>query len=137
MYVTTSRDPSAKARRFARALASFLSIPYFNRGKQKPGDEEICLVVTEDHGNPVALVKRYGEREEKLGFRLSGDLVKKVSQGRAPNVVGEAEAAGRIAGFLELEFMESADTSQGRIILVQPDRIDFMDRGEIVFRLKI
>jgi len=63
--------------------------------------------------------------------------VKKVSQGRGPNVVGEAEAAGRIAGFLELEFMESADTSQGRIILVQPDRIDFMDRGEIVFRLKI
>ena len=73
MLVTTSRDPSSKARRFARALASFLSLPYVNRGKLSLGEEETWLVVIEDHGNPAGLIKRSQEREEQLSFRLSGE----------------------------------------------------------------
>ena len=63
MFITTSRDPSAKARRFARALASFLSIDYINRGKQRPNRVDAMLVVLEDHGNPAALAKRSSEGE--------------------------------------------------------------------------
>ncbi|MBS1193149.1 MAG: hypothetical protein H6R31_83 [Methanomicrobia archaeon] len=108
MFITTSRDPSAKARRFAKALASFLSVDYVNRGKQRPDPEETWLVVTEDHGNPAGLVRRSEGREEKLGFRLSGDI----------------EAPG-VAGY------------QGRVVLVQPGRIDFLDGDKAWIRLKI
>jgi hypothetical protein len=139
MFITTSRDPSAKARRFARALASFLSIDYINRGKQRPDREETWLVVTEDHGNPAGLVKRRKENEEKLSFRLSGDLeaarIRQVAAAAA--VVGEREIALPIARFLELEWMPRVDGSQGRIVLVQPGSIEFLDWGEARLRLKI
>ncbi|MFZ2535265.1 hypothetical protein [Methanothrix sp.] len=73
MLVTTSRDPSPKARRFGRALAEFLSVPYLNRGKHSSGGEETWLVVVEDHGNTRGIVKRSIAGEELLAFRLLGE----------------------------------------------------------------
>jgi len=138
MFITTSRDPSAKARRFARALASFLSIDYINRGKQRPNRVDAMLVVLEDHGNPAALAKRSSEGEEKLGFRLSGEIGAHRLQAAAAEavVVGEKEIALLIACFLELEWMPEAGRAQGRRILVEPGRIEFLDGDNAWIRLK-
>jgi rRNA maturation protein Rpf1 len=137
MFVTTSRDPSAKARRFARTLASFLSMPYVNRGKQKPDESETMLVVVEDHGNPAGLVKRSSEGETQLSFRLSGDTQAGRLKRSAAKVAGEGIVAIPIAAFFELEWLGKATPAKGRIISVASDSIDFMDEGQSKFRLKI
>jgi rRNA maturation protein Rpf1 len=137
MFITTSRDPSAKARRFARALASFLSIDYVNRGKQRPDPEETWLVVTEDHGNPAGLVRRSGESEEKLSFRLSGEIEAARLWPAAAVVVGEEAIALPIARFLDLEWRPREDGSLRRMVLVQPGRMEFLDGDKAWVRLKI
>jgi len=137
MFITTSRDPSAKARRFARALASFLSVDYVNRGKQRPDPEETWLVVTEDHGNPAGLVRRSGESEEKLSFRLSGEIEAARLRPAAAAVVGEEAIALPIARFLDLEWRPRADGSLRRMVLVQPGRMEFLDGDKAWVRLKI
>jgi hypothetical protein len=138
MFITTSRDPSAKARRFARALASFLSIDYINRGKQRPDREDAMLVVLEDHGNPAALARRGSDGEEKLSFRLSGEIQAYRLQTAAAEVavVGEKEIALPIACFLEKEWLPEAGRAQGRRILVEPGRIEFLDGDNAWIRLK-
>ena len=70
MKVTTSRDPSAKARRLAKALARFLSLPYITRGKQNLDSIETWLVVIESYKNPSGLIKRYKGEERKLAFSV-------------------------------------------------------------------
>jgi len=136
MFVTTSRDPSSKARRFARTLASYLSLPYVNRGKQRPGEDETWLVVVEDHGNPAGLVKRTSEKVERLSFQLSGDTQARRLKKDVPKVVGEGTVALPIAQFFELEWLGEAVPTQGRIIRAASGNIDFMDEGQAVFRLK-
>ena len=138
MFITTSRDPSAKARRFARTLASFLSIDYINRGKQRPDREDVMLVVTEDHGNPAGLDKRSFKGEEKLIFRLSGEIQGRRLQLAAAEVavVGEKEIALPVACFLEKEWMPEAGRAQGRRILVEPGIIEFLDGDNACIRLK-
>ncbi|MCX6677756.1 MAG: hypothetical protein NTU95_07425 [Methanothrix sp.] len=137
MFVTTSRDPSAKARRFARALATFLSLPYVNRGKQKPGEDETWLVVVEDHGNPAGLVKRSSEKMEHLSFKLSGDTQAERLKIVVPKVAGKGMDAHPIAQFFELEWLGEAAPAQGRVIWVASGNIDFIDEGQAKFRLKI
>jgi rRNA maturation protein Rpf1 len=137
MIVTTSRDPSAKARRFARALASFLSLPYVNRGKQRTGEDETWLVVIEDHGNPAGLVKRSSEKEEQLSFQLSGETEARRLKRSVPKVAGEGMVALPLAQFFELEWLGEAVPAQGRIIWVASSNIDFIDEGQAKFRLKI
>ena len=131
--VTTSRDPSAKARRLGKVIAGFLAIPYINRGKQSLSDEEQWIVVVEDHGNPIGLAKRTAMVEELLTFRHSSDPEAKQFKKLIPSVTGSADDASRIARFFELEV--SAEPTK-RFINVSPGRIDFINEGEVVFRLK-
>ena len=140
MLVTTSRDPSAKARRLGKALASFLSAPYVNRGKQSPGDDDTWLVVVEDHGNPRGLVKRSNGLEEQLSFKVA--LEPEPAKGRSkkivPVVTGKAEEALPIARFFGLEWQEPlAQHAPGRALVVASGQIDFVDEDEAKFRLKI
>lgn len=96
------------------------------------------LVVTEDHGNPAGLDKRSFKGEEKLGFRLSGEIQARRLQPAAEEVavVGEKEIALPIACFLEKEWMAQAGRARGRRILVEPGIIEFLD-GELAWiRLK-
>ena len=131
--VTTSRDPSRKARRLGKVIASFLSIPYINRGKLGLSDEEHWLVVVEDHGNPTGLVKRTAMGEDLLAFKLSSDPETKQFKKLVPSVTGSAEDGSRIARFFELEL--STDPSR-RFINVSPGQIDFINEGEVILRLK-
>jgi rRNA maturation protein Rpf1 len=135
MIVTTSRDPSARARRFAKALASFLSLQYFNRGKQGLDEDELWLIVGEDHGNPARLVKRLGEAEEQLSFSLSGEPEGRRLCRQTPKVAGDGEFAQSVARFFELELACRTDVRSGRIIWAASDVIDFMDEGISRFRL--
>lgn len=137
MIVTTSRDPSSKARRFARALASFLSLPYMTRGKQRPEGDETWLVVVGDHGNPAGLVKRSPKNEEHLSFQISGEPEARRLKRCVPKVVGEGMIALPIAQFFELEWLGEDAPDHGRIIRIASGSIDFMDEGEAKFRLKI
>ncbi len=137
MLVTTSRDPSSKARRFARVLASFLSLPYVNRGKQSLGGDETWLVVIEDHGNPAGLFKRSSEKEELLSFRLSGESEARRLKMSVPKVAGKGAIALPIARFFRMEWLGEALPDQGRIIWVAPNTIEFIDEGQAKFRLKI
>mgnify|MGYP000854473035 CR=1 FL=1 len=135
MLLTTSRDPSSKTRRFGRALAAFLSIPYLNRGKQGFSGEETWLVVVEDHGNPQGLVKRSIAGEEMLSFRLLKEPVGGRLKRDVPVVTGPEMQAAEIAQFFELDRLESADEMR-RTISVASGRIDFMDEGKTRFSLK-
>ncbi|OPY52976.1 MAG: putative Brix domain-containing ribosomal biogenesis protein [Methanosaeta sp. PtaU1.Bin112] len=137
MLVTTSRDPSSKARRFARALASFLSLPYVNRGKQNLEEDETWLIVIEDHGNPAGLIKRAGDQTEQMSFQLSGDPEGRRLKRCVPKVAGEEMAATAIAKFFELEWHGSIAPARGRIIWVAPNALEFVDEGLAKFRLKI
>jgi len=137
MFVTTSRDPSSKARRFARALATFLSLPYVNRGKQSPEEDETWLMVVEDHGNPAGLVKRSREREEHLSFQLSGETEARRLKRGVVKVAGKGMVALPIAEFFELEWLGETSPDQGRIIWVAQNNIDFIDECQTKFRLKI
>lgn len=136
MKVTTSRDPSAKARRLGKLIARFLSLPYVNRGKQGLDDEEPWLVVVEDHGNPTGLVKRTGEGEEMLTFTLSSDPQSRQFRKLLPVVVGQKDEAAPIAKFFELGWSAGPEPAQKRII-VASGQIDFVDGGEVVLRMKI
>jgi hypothetical protein len=138
MKVTTSRDPSAKARRLGKRLARFLSLPYVNRGKMGLCDEEIWLVVVEDHGNPTGLVKRTAEGEELLCFTpVSPDHQKRQRRRLHPIVIGRKEEAEHIARFFELDYSADSLASHERTILATSERIDFVDADEIVLRLRI
>jgi len=137
MLVTTSRDPSSKARRFARALASFLSLPYVNRGKMSLVEEETWLVVIEDHGNPAGLIKRSKEGEEQLSFQLSGETQARRLKRSVTKVAGKGMVALPIAEFFELEWLGETSPDQGRIIWVAQNNIDFIDECQTKFRLKI
>ena len=125
-----------KARRFGKALASFLSLPYLNRGKQGPMEDETWLVVVEDHGNPRGLVKRSPGKEENLTFRLSGEPEAGRLKKCVPVVTGAGPDALPIAQFFELEWVELSASHQTRVLSVASGRIDFIDVGEAKFRLK-
>jgi len=119
VIITTSRDPSPGTRRYARALASFLSRPYINRGKScvSQGDEEgeSVLVVVEDHGNPSGIVKRISGEEKRICFRLSGEVQSGRMKKRAPGVCGEGSIAVPIASFFELPYLgQCAPAEVGR-----------------------
>ncbi len=136
MKVTTSRDPSAKARRLGKTVARFLSIPYVNRGKQSLDDAEPWLVVVEDHGNPTGLVKRTEDVEELLAFTLLSDTWPRQFKKILAVAVGQKDEAAPIAKFFELGWSEMPESALKRIIVVASGQIDFVDEGEIVLRLK-
>ncbi len=134
MKVTTSRDPSAKARRLGKFMASFLSLPYINRGKLSLSGEEPWLVVVEDHGNPTGLMKRTSMGEELLAFKLSSDPGIRRFKKQIPEVTGSANEARRAASFFELK--QSLEPV-GRFIKAETEHIDFINEGEVILRLKI
>ncbi len=134
MIVTTSREPSVRTRRVAKALARFLSLSYINRGKQNLGDDETWMVVVENHGNPQGFVKRTPEEEIVMNFTLSGEPKEKPMKKMVPVVQGIKEEADPVARFFEV------DTSEGpapRAIIAIPGSIEFVDEGVTVMRLKV
>ena len=133
MKVTTSRDPSAKARRLGKLIAGFLSIPYINRGKLSLSGDEPWLVIVEDHGNPTGLVKRTASGEELLAFTLSSDPETKRFRKQMPTVKCSGNEANRVASFFELR---QSPEAVGRLIDVGSEHIDFVDEGEVILRLK-
>jgi hypothetical protein len=141
MKITTSRDPSAKARKLGRLLAAFLSVPYITRGKQRLDEKETWLVVVEGHGNPTGLAKRFEDQAETLAFTIISEAVAKSRRLKSlhPMVTGKKDDALPIARFFELEWLEKppSDTAIGRNIKVASGQIDFVDEGETIFRLKI
>lgn len=96
------------------------------------------LVVLEDHGNPAALARRSSDGEEKLSFRLSGEIQAHRLQTATDEVavVGQKEMALPIACFLEKEWLPQAGRSQVRRILVEPGIIEFLDGDQAWIRLK-
>jgi hypothetical protein len=137
MKVTTARDPSVKARRLAKALAYFLTVPYVTRGKQSLSINDTWLVVVESYGNPSGLIKRIGEEETRLDFSISIEPKRNQSKQKnrsEPVIVGYGEKARSIADFLELRI---CDESQDRSIVVSSGELAFMDSGKIIIKLKI
>jgi rRNA maturation protein Rpf1 len=131
MKVTTSRDPSDRARRLGRTLARFLSVPYVTRGKQSLSGDEAWIVVVEGHGSPNGLVKRMGENEEVLNFKVSSDLIAKPMKPVRPVAVGDR----RIAKFFEIDLLEEPGAS--RVIKAEGGRLEFLDCGDLILGLEI
>ena len=136
MKVTTSRDPSVKARRLAKALARFLTRPYVTRGKQNLDPTETWLIVVERHGNPNGLIKRYEGEERELTFSVSmepqSSQIRKLKK-IMPVITGLEEEAKSVAEFFELEWSPDAI---GRIVVIAHEKIDFLNDGQVVLRLK-
>ncbi len=139
MKITTSRDPSAKARKLGKILAGFLSVPYITRGKQGLDKEETWLVVVEDYGNPTGLVKRSGDNVETLEFTISSEIPSRRLKAKRPLVTGKEDDALPIASFFGLQWrlMPAVDPAEGRNMKVASGQIDFVDEGETILRLKI
>lgn len=139
MKITTSRKPSAKARKLGKVLAGFLCVPYITRGKQGLDEEETWLVVVEDHGNPTGLVKRSGDNVETLEFAISSEIPSRRLKAVYPLVTGEEDDALPIASFFGLEWLikPTSDPVKGRNIKVASGQIDFINEGETILRLKI
>lgn len=141
MKVTTSRKPSAKARKLGKVLAGFLFVPYITRGKQGLDEEETWLVVVEDHGNPTGLVKRFRDHAETLKFTVSSEISSRHLKSIRPLVTGEEEDALHVACFFGLlrHLMPASahDSASGRSMKVASGQIDFVDEGETILRLKI
>jgi U3 small nucleolar ribonucleoprotein protein IMP4 len=134
MKVTTSRDPSAKTRRLGKALAAFLCIPYVNRGKQSLEKDDVWLIMAEEHGNPRGIIKRHGDSEEHLAFKIVIEPVSMHLRRTVPIVSGEKDDAFPIASFFELNW--SDEHLAKRAIIVASGQMDFVDNGETQFRIK-
>lgn len=141
MKITTSRKPSAKARKLGKVLAGFLCVPYITRGKQGLDEEETWLVVVENHGNPTGLVKRSGDHAETLEFTISSEISSRRLKAMRPLVTGKEEDALEIASFFGLQLCLmpafACDPIDGRSMKVASGQIDFVDEGETILRLKI
>lgn len=135
MKVTTSRDPSAKARRLGKALAAFLCVPYVNRGKQSLDQDDVWLIVVGEHGNPRGVKKRSGDEEELLAFKLAIEPTSMHLRRVVPIVTGERGDAFPIATFFGLNW--SDEQFSDRAIIVASGQMDFVDDGETKFRMKI
>jgi hypothetical protein len=135
MKVTTSRDPSAKARRLGKALAAFLCVPYVNRGKQSLDQDDVWLIVVGEHGNPRGVKKRSGDEEELLAFKLAIEPTSMHLRRVVPIVTGERVDAFPIATFFGLNW--SDEHFSDRAIIVASGQMDFVDGGETKFRMKI
>lgn len=135
MKVTTSRDPSDRARRLGKALARFLSVPYVTRGKKSLGGDEAWIVVVEGHGTPNGLIKRMGEKEEILNFKVSSASEPKVQRMKAirPVAVGD----GRIAEFFEVDLSEGPCPGISRVIRAEDSQLKFVDDGDLILGLEI
>lgn len=135
MRVTTSRKPSPGTRRLAKTLATFLSLPHVTRGKLRLDSGDVWLVVAEQHGNPGALVKRMPTGEEKFSFTVS--FTKRVQKLKIdhPVVVGTSKRAEDIAWFFGLDWYSTSKAT--RIIGVTDGRLEFIDREDVILRLKI
>ncbi len=134
MIVTTSREPSARARRVAKTLARFLSLPYINRGKQSLRDDETWMLVVENHGNPQGFIKRTPEEEVVMNFTLSGEPKVKPMKKMVPVVQGINEEAMPVARFFDLD---TSERSAPRAIIAVPGSIEFVDEGVPIMRLKV
>lgn len=123
------------ARRFSKALARFLSVPYVNRGKQSLDPDQTWIMVAEKDGNPSSLIKRRGDREDRLEFKIlfESSPTKMLKRDR-PVVAGSGDE-GSIAEFFDLDCYTEPGSS--RIISVGPGRLEFLDQGELVLRLGI
>jgi hypothetical protein len=135
MKVTTSRDPSAKARRLGKALAAFLCVPYVNRGKQSLDLDDVWLIVVEEHGNPRGVKKRSGDEEELLAFKLAIEPTSMHLRKIVPIVTGERDDAFPIARFFDLNW--SDEQFSDRAIVIVSGQMDFVDDGETKFRMKV
>ncbi len=131
MKISTSRDPSPKARRLARVLARFLGIPYITRGKQALEEGE-WLIVVESHGNPSGFAKRLGDREDVLRFTISSEPKLLPLKARPPTVDEASEDAEAIARFFELDVVNSP-----RVIKERYGHLEFRDDGNLILGLKI
>ena len=137
MRFSTSRRPSPRARRLARTLASFLGAEYMTRGKSGLDDEdEVWMVVVEEHGNPAGLARRAQGEEKVLRFAASIEGESKRAKTRGPvQVVGTGKRVREVAEFFGLDI--SPEAAAGRVIRVTDLQIDFVDGEELILRLKI
>jgi len=137
MRFTTSRRPSPGARRLARTLARFLSSEYMTRGKSglDEGEEDVWMVVVEEHGSPAGLARRSQGEEKVLRFAAFVEGESKRMKTIRPAVVGTGKRACEVAEFFNLEISPEADA--GRAIRVRDREIDFVDGEELIVRLKI
>lgn len=136
MQFTTSRKPSPKTRRFAKTLATFLSVPYITRGKSNLDYDETWMVVVEDHGNPQGLVRRDRRGEKTLRFTISAERNMSQTKREKPVVTGDSNMAKAIAEFLDLDYDPKSKAI--RLINVKKGGItEFVDSGTNIVKLKI
>jgi hypothetical protein len=135
MRFTTSRRPSPRARRLARTLASFFGAEYMTRGKSGLDNEEVWMVVVEEHGNPSGLARRDRGEEKVFRFAAFAKGEPKRLKTRRPAIVGTGKQAREVALFFGLEI--SPEGAAGREIRVGDRQIDFVDGEDLIARLKI
>lgn len=142
MLITSSRKPSAGTRTLCKHLASFFGCEYFNRGKMSM--EEVLeashdiplIVIGEYHGNPGSMLFYDSEGECVLSFYITV-LSAPVSYPKAHGAIitGDNKFVPLIS---EVLLPIGHDEASNPLILdISEDRMDFKEKEEVLFNLKI
>jgi len=145
IYLTTSRDPSQRTRRFARAISSFMDWKYIQRGKRSM-DEILkeysrIIILREIKGNP-SFMDVFEDGRKILTLRINVGIIRRERMEKSPvYFAGKAPFDPLILGALPKSKAgeKFARKSQPKkIVYVRGGkRLEFIYDGERVITLKI
>ena len=149
MLITSSRKPSNRTRTLCKYLATFFNCEYVNRGKMGMGEvlhlahDDPLLIVGEFHGNPGSLAIYDGNGLCLLSIHMTVAYPVNLKFSKLklvePVIVGAGESKLKLADAIasSLSLLSVDDPSYQRCIIVDNEMIDFIDSGNLLFKLKV
>jgi U3 small nucleolar ribonucleoprotein protein IMP4 len=142
MLITSSRKPSASTRTLCKHLATFFGCEYTNRGKMGMGEvlahshNMPLIIVGEYHGNPGSILFYDSDGYCILSLHISV-LSAPASHSRSSgfDIGGDNELVSIISDILLPE--KTDRTSLHLLLELTGDKMDFKERGKVLFSLRI
>ena len=147
MLITSSRKPSNRTRTLCKYLATFFNCEYVNRGKMGMGEvlhlahDNPLLIVGEFHGNPGSLAIYDGNGLCLLSIHMTVSYPENSKFSKlklvepAPVIVGTGKLVDALVSGLSLQ--RANNSSCPRCVIVNNEMIDFIDSGNLFFKLKV
>lgn len=145
MLITSSRKPSNRTRTLCKYLATFFNCEYVNRGKMGMGEvlhlahDDPLLIVGEFHGNPGSLAIYDGNGLCLLSIHMTVSDPENLKFSKLkliePVIVGTGKLVDAMISSLSLQ--RANNSSNPRCIIVDNEMIDFIDSGNLLFKLKV
>lgn len=148
MIITSSRKPSDKTKSLCRKLSLFFDCRYIPRGKLSLSDllqlgrENVVLVVGEYHGNPGNLAFYDESGTLRVSFLISETYPEQIDEKHIRNGKLDIEGIGTGAEILShmllnLPPVSVSSNTDGRILSITPEKIDFLQKKACLLRFHI